>query len=109
MLRLVPLQNAQSEPTPNIHGFAILSLRHLLQDELANAELDVVRLVADGDLREPGQVDERQVDDVRGEDLEDDGLRGQGLVLPAHPRRVVPGRWRELGTIGALDCLLRVS
>jgi hypothetical protein len=46
-------------------------------------------LVADGDLGDAGEVDEREVEDVGAVDLEVDGLGRDALVLPRQPVRLL--------------------
>ena len=54
-------------------------LVYSLQDHAADLVLDVLGLVAHRHLGEPGQVHQRQVEDVGRVDLQPDGLAGQTL------------------------------
>lgn len=56
-------------------------LGDILQEHIPDLPLNILGLVSDRDLRQPREIDEREGEDIRGEDAQVDGLRGDSSVL----------------------------
>ena len=68
-----------------------VGLLDVLEDHVSDLSLDIARLISDGDLGQPGQIDQGQGQNVRGVDSQVNGGRGDasisadlGLGLPAN-------------------------